>query len=74
LTNALGLVLPIALWPWWFGFVALWTPINLFQTLRGAYGSSITGAVFKTLAVWLLSVLTFSGLVLGLLVFSLSQL
>ena len=38
--------------PYWFGLVAIWTPINLFQTLRGAYGSSILGAILKTLIVW----------------------
>ncbi|MBS0295073.1 MAG: DUF3667 domain-containing protein [Proteobacteria bacterium] len=74
LTNALGLVLPQVLWPWWFGLLALWTPVNLFQTLRGAYGSSVLGAVSKTLVVWTLSGLTFAILVTALLVFSLTQL
>jgi len=74
LTNALGLVLPQLLWPWWFGLVALWTPVNLFQTLRGAYGSSVVGAVLKTLVVWTLTSLTFGALLTALLVFSLTQL
>ncbi len=52
LTNAAGLMLPGAAMPYWFGLVAIWTPINLFQTLRGAYGSSILGAILKTLIVW----------------------
>jgi hypothetical protein len=72
LTNALGLVLPQFLW--WFALMALWTPVNLFQTLRGAYGSSILGAACKTLVVWTLTSLTFGALLSALLVFSLTQL
>jgi hypothetical protein len=48
LTNALGLVLPDPVRKWWFLLLIFWTPINLFQTLRGAYGSSIPGAIVKT--------------------------
>jgi hypothetical protein len=74
LTNALGFVLPM---PWqaiWFGVVALWTPINLFQTLRGAYGSGVVGATIKTLIVWFSTVLAFTLLVTGLMIFALGQL
>jgi hypothetical protein len=74
LTNALGLILPSWMMGWWFGLVAIWTPINLFQTLRGAYGSSVLGAVLKTLIVWIVSVSAFGVLLTGLMVFSLSQL
>jgi hypothetical protein len=56
LTNAVGLVLPAVVMPYWFGLVTFWTPINLFQTLRGAYGSSILGAILKTLVVWWITV------------------
>jgi hypothetical protein len=73
LTNALGLILPMKVWPWWFGLLSIWTPINLFQTLRGPYGSSIVGAVVKTLVVWFMTFLAFSILLTGLLVFTLSQ-
>ena len=74
LTNALGLVLPTPLIGWWLGLVAIWTPINLFQTLRGAYGSSIPGAVVKTLFVWTTTVIAFSALITGLVIFTLTQL
>ncbi|MBV8682472.1 MAG: DUF3667 domain-containing protein [Caulobacteraceae bacterium] len=74
LANAVGLLLPPPTVFWWLGFVALWTPVNLFQTLRGAYGSTIVGAVFKTLAVWLTTVCAFGSLLIALLVFTLSQL
>jgi hypothetical protein len=74
LTNALGFVLPMPWQAFWFGIVAVWTPINLFQTLRGAYGSSILGASIKTLIVWFSTVLAFTLLVAGLMIFTLGQL
>ena len=39
LTNAAALILPLSAMPYGLGVAALWTPINLFQTLRGGYGS-----------------------------------
>jgi hypothetical protein len=74
LANAVGLVLPPPLMGWWLGLVALWTPVNLFQTLRGAYGSSLIGAGLKTLFVWTTASLAFIVLLTGLLVFTLFQL
>ncbi|HLZ85543.1 MAG TPA: DUF3667 domain-containing protein [Caulobacteraceae bacterium] len=74
LANALGLILPLSLMPWWLGLVAVWTPVNLFQTLRGGYGSGVLGATVKTLVVWLTTVTAFGALMLGLLVFTLTQL
>lgn len=74
LTNALGLVLPGVAQPYWFGLVALWTPINLYQTLRGAYGSSVPGAIVKTLIVWFSTVFAFTLLLVGLMIFTLGQL
>jgi len=73
LVNALGLVLPHAIQPTYFGILSLWVPINLFQTLRGGYGSSIVGALLKTFIVWIMSVTAFGVLVAGLMVFTLSQ-
>jgi hypothetical protein len=74
LTNALGFVLPPMVALPWLGIVALWTPVNLFQTLRGAYGSSILGAALKTLIVWIVTVVSFTGLTTALLLFSLTRL
>lgn len=73
LTNAFGMILPGPLVAPWFVLLAFWTPINLFQTLRGGYGSSIVGAVFKTLIVWFISIFAFASLLSGLLLFTLSQ-
>ena len=70
----MGWVLPLALAPVWFGLVAIWTPVNLFQTLRGAYRSSILGAALKTLVVWSVTVLSFSILLVGLLVLAVAEL
>lgn len=73
LTNALGLVLPDPVRGWWFVLLMVWTPINLFQTLRGGYGSSIPGAIIKTLIVWWSTVFSFVLLLGFLMVFTLAQ-
>jgi hypothetical protein len=73
LTNALCMVLPMSAWPTAFGILSLWTPINLFQTLRGGYGSGWFGALIKTFIVWMMSVTAFGILVAGLMLFTLSQ-
>lgn len=74
LANALGLFLPAAWGLWWLGLVAIWTPINLFQTLRGAYGSSLLGATLKTLIVWFATFVAFTTLLTCLMIFTLGQL
>jgi hypothetical protein len=74
LANAPGFLLPMPWAGWWLGAVALWTPINLFQTLRGGYGSGVLGAAVKSLVVWTVSVSAFGVLLLGLMVLALAQL
>lgn len=73
LSYALLFVLPHGLQPIYLTILSLWIPINLFQTLRGGYGSSIFGAVLKTMIVWLFSMTAFGVLVGGLMLFTLSQ-
>lgn len=73
LTNAIGMVLPGNLVGFWLVLLTFWTPINLFQTLRGGYGSSVVGAIFKTLVVWFMSVFAFGLLLMALMLFTLSQ-
>jgi hypothetical protein len=73
LINAVGFILPLPLMGPWLAIAALWTPINLFQTLRGAYGSSLLGAVLKTLFVWVATVSAFSILLVALILFTLGQ-
>lgn len=53
--------------------LAVWTPINMFQALRGAYGSSIAGVILKTVVVWAITGCAFTILVLGLMLFSLAE-
>lgn len=57
------------------GFViaTLWTPINLYQTLRGAYGTGRIMAVLRALIVWSTAMFWFFVLVLGLMAFVLTQ-
>lgn len=73
LTNALGLVLPWSVGKYWYLLLMFWTPVNLFQTLRGGYGSTVVGAVFKTAVVWFVSVTAFTTLLVALLFLTLSQ-
>lgn len=74
LTNALGLVLPASVAPFWFLALAGWTPVNMYQTLRGAYGSGWFGAAFKTLILWQGGLLTFGLLLIALVALTVIQL
>ena len=74
LAYAPGFILPAPFARDWFDLVTLWAPINLYQTLRGAYGSSRVGAAIKALVVWGTGFLAFLLLLMGLMVFSLTQL
>ncbi|MFT4073891.1 MAG: DUF3667 domain-containing protein [Asticcacaulis sp.] len=62
-TNALVLALPNNLMSFGFLVLTIWTPINIFMTLRGAYGSGIFGAIIKTLLLWLTTTVSFAVLV-----------
>ena len=53
---------------------ALWVPVNLYRLLRGAYGSSVPGALARTAWLWLSTQIVFLTLVLGLLLLGLEQL
>lgn len=74
LISAVGLVLPFAAMRWWFALVGLWTLVNLFQTLRGAYGSGWFGATAKTLLVWTVTMTSALMLLTGLMAFVLTVL
>ncbi len=52
----------------------LWVPVNLYQLLRGAYGSSVVGALARTAWLWLSTQVVFIVLVLGLLILGLERL
>ncbi len=74
LTCALGLMLPFSVMGWWFAALMAWTLINLYQTLRSAYGSSRLGAAVKAVAIWSFTAVSFFILLTALMVFSLTQL
>ncbi len=74
LSYALGFWLPKPMNTWWFWLLLLWAPVNLFMTLRGAYGSSVAGATLKAAGIWAATALSFLTLVLGLMLFTLFQL
>lgn len=74
LLSAAVMVLPLDWMGWAAAAGALWIPVNLFQTLRGAYGSSVFGALIKTLFVWVSASVSFFILLCALMVFALYQL
>jgi hypothetical protein len=51
----------------------LWTPVNLYQVLRGAYGSSRITAGIRTLFLWTATLALFGILVLVLMAVALAQ-
>jgi hypothetical protein len=51
----------------------LWTPVNLYMTLRGAYGSGVITAGVKTLFLWVSTLLLFLILIVALLALALAQ-
>lgn len=74
LTNAIGFILPSPVQSAWFLLLLFWTPLNILQTLRGAYRSGWPGAIFKSLVLWQGSVAAFGLLVVGLVVLTLTAL
>ncbi len=57
----------------WLDLATLWTPINLYQTLRGAYGAGRIMTVLRALVVWSTAVFWFFVLVIGVMAFVLTQ-
>lgn len=71
---ALAMVLPsVFAGPFMTAF-SIWVPINIFMTLRGAYGSGVFGAVIKTFVLWMSSFVAFGLMILALLAVGLTQL
>lgn len=68
LLSAIGFLLPFSLMGWYFAAAAIWSLVNLFQTLRGGYGSGIVGATVKTILVWSITGFWSLMLLTGLLV------
>jgi hypothetical protein len=51
----------------------IWTPVNLYMTLRGAYGSSVIGAGLKAMFLWVSTMGLFLTLLIALLTLALNQ-
>ena len=69
LVSAVGFLLPLnRVMGWYFAAALVWSLVNLFQTLRGGYGSSLLGATVKTVVVWSITGLASLILLTGLLV------
>jgi hypothetical protein len=73
LISALAWILPEPARGWAVLIASLWAPINLYQTLRGAYGSGRLGAVVRTGFLWTSTLLLFSVLMVGLMALALAQ-
>lgn len=74
LLSAAGLMLPLSWMGWWFLGASLWSLVNLFQTLRGAYRSGVLAAALKTVVVWSMAFFAFVFLLAGVFVLALTQL
>ena len=71
LVGALGMLLPENAAPVWQGIGWLWTLWTFFSTLRGAYGSSIVGAILKSLVLWIMTWFGFSLIITSVIFISL---
>ncbi len=73
LVTTVAILTPAPLGWWLLAAAAIWQPINLYQILRGAYGSSVLGAVLKTAAIWLTTAAASLVLLAALLMVTLSR-
>ena len=72
LVGAIGMLLPDSLDGVWQVISWLWTLWTFFSTLRGAYGSSIAGAILKSLVLWVMTWVGFSLVITGVIFVSLT--
>jgi len=73
LVFAVAWLIPDPARGWALLIATLWTPINLFMTLRGAYGSGVITAAIKTLFLWFSTLFLFGVLMIGLLTLALAE-
>lgn len=66
LVSAVGALVPAPFRTWTLAAVAIIVPVNLYQILRGAYGSHRYAAVYKTAFLSVSTVLLFGGLIIAL--------
>ena len=73
LVFAIAWIVPDPLRQWAILIATIWTPVNLYMILRGAYGSRWFTAGIKTLFLWFSTVFLFGVLMLGLLTLALAE-
>lgn len=73
LSYAIALLMPGPVRGWAVLFVTLWSPVNIFMTLRGAYGSHPLGAFLKAGILWIATWFLFIFLLIGLMAIGFSQ-
>jgi len=73
LSFAIALIMPGPVKGWALFIATAWSPVNLFMTLRGAYGSNWFSALLKTFFLWTATICLFAILVIGLLFLGLYQ-
>ncbi len=62
LVFAVAWLIPGPVRDWALAVAAAWTPVNLFMTLRGAYGSGVVAAMLKTVFLWVSTLVLFAAL------------
>lgn len=73
LVFAVAWIMPGPVRGWALLAATLWTPVNLFMILRGAYGSGVLAAGVKTIFLWLSTLLLFGVAMSGLMTLALAQ-
>ena len=73
LSFAIALIMPGPVRGWALLVATLWSPVNLFMTLRGAYGSGVFSALVKTSVLWVATIFLFATLVFGLMAIGFAQ-
>jgi hypothetical protein len=73
LIFAIAWIIPDPVRGWALTIATLWTPVNLYMTLRGAYGSKKVTAGIKTIFLWFSTMFLFCLLMIGLMTLALAE-
>jgi hypothetical protein len=73
LIFAIAWIIPDPARGWALWIATLWTPVNLYMILRGAYGSRRITAGVKTIFLWFSTMFLFGLLMMGLLTLALAE-
>ena len=73
LLFAVAWIIPDPIRPWALLIATVWTPVNLYMILRGAYGSRVITAGLKAVLIWFSTVFLFGLLMTGLLTLALAE-